>query len=481
MEMTKEIYSKARFSRDKRFDGMFFIAVHTTKIFCRPICPANPPKEKNVSYYISAAAALDAGYRPCLRCRPETAPGSPVWKGTETTVDRALNLIRNGFLNDKSVEDLSDYLGISTRHLRRLFQDHLGTTPIKVAQSNRLFFAKQLIMESNLPITEIAFASGFKSVRRLNAVFKKLFDRSPSEMRKREKHLDSGLKISLPYRLPYNFKHMLSFFKDRCIDGVEDVSDTFYKRHIRLNETFGSICVSQSQRGNALELDLKLNKLDDLFYIVQNVKRMFDLDTNIEAVYSHLKNSSALPELFKEPFHLPGSWDLFEFSIRAILGQQISVKAATTLATRIADRYGKKVDLNSTLLQCFPNASELAEASFSDIGLTKTRTQTLIDFVKAVNNKDVLLTFTTRRKDLLKQLVAIKGIGYWTAHYISMRGLSDPDAFPDTDLGVIKAFKKYTPDVTQGGVKALSEQWKPWRSYATLSLWNALQENHGRN
>ena len=289
MKLSSKVCMNARLSKDKRFDGTFFTAVYTTKIFCRPICPANAPKEENVTYYFSAAAASSAGFRPCLRCRPESAPGSPVWNGTSTSVDRAIALINSGFLNNKSVQELSDYLGISERHLTRLFNEHIGSSPKKVASLQRLLFAKQLVIDSVLPITEIAFASGFHSLRRFNDAFLTMFERSPSQLRRQKKVTHSNLIISLNYRLPFSFRFTLSFFRNRAIAGVEDIGDDYYSRTIHINDTIGTIKLTDDSENQTLLVHLDLNQTNDLFIIIQKVKQLFDLNSNLDLIYSHLK------------------------------------------------------------------------------------------------------------------------------------------------------------------------------------------------
>lgn len=477
MKLNSETCRNARLSKDKRFDGTFFTAVLTTKIYCRPICPANPPKETNVTYYFSAAAASEAGFRPCLRCRPETAPGSPVWNGTSTTIDRAIALINSGFLNEKSVQELSDYMGVSERHLTRLFNEHIGSSPKKVSTLQRLLFAKQLVIDSSLSITEIAFASGFQSLRRFNDAFLKMFERSPSILRKQKKVTQANLVISLQYRLPFSFQFILSFFKFRGISDVEDVGEDYYARTIRINDTEGSIKITDDSVNQKLLVELHLNQTNDLFLIIQKVKQLFDLNSNLEMIYTHLKNDELLAKCITEANNLPGSWDIFEFSVRAILGQQVSVKAATTFATRIAKKYGKVIQTEGALNLLFPTSHELRDASFEGIGLTKTRTQTLIRFISALNSNQITLELTSDLETFVKQLKTVKGIGDWTANYIAMRGLSDPNAFPDTDLGIIKAMQKHQPEISQKEIVAYSERWKPWRSYATLVLWNSLHED----
>ena len=338
-----------RRSRDARFDGKFFIAVTSTRIYCRPICPARSPKDENVRYYATAAAAQAAGFRPCLRCRPEASPGSPAWSGTSSVVSRGLRLIGDGALDREGVEELADRLGVTARHLRRLFVQHLGATPIEVALTRRVHFAKKLIDETRLPIAQVAFASGFGSLRRFNGEIRRTFSRTPTELRKlSRKRSDSSdcYRFRLAYRPPYDWAQVIGFLAARATPGVEIVEADRYRRTIAIGETSGSITVAPADEGAALILEVQFGDPRALLTIVERVRRMFDLGADPSLIAEQLSGDALLRRATAAHagIRTPGAWDAFEITVRAILGQQISVKAATTIAGRIAERWGSQLD-----------------------------------------------------------------------------------------------------------------------------------------
>ena len=484
-----EIYEQARLSRDTRFDGRFFVGVKTTGIYCRPICPANAPKSENVTFYPTAAAAGEAGFRPCLRCRPECAPGTPAWAGTSTTVRRGLRLIADGALDDGDVERLADRLGVTSRHLRRLFTKHLGASPLAVAHTQRLHFAKRLIDQTTLPMKDIAIASGFGSTRRFNDAFQITYGRPPSELRRRQGAVvDTGaLTVQLPYRLPFGWDNLLAFFKARAIPGVEVVHTGRYLRSISVDGTSGVIDVCDG--GQNVSLTLHGIGTRSLFPIVQRVRGMFDLDASTHDMRRVLAGDRHIKSLLrKQPgIRVPGAWDGFELTVRAILGQQVSVSAATTLAGRIAARYGEPINvavsgIESTDLprRTFPEPGKLMHAHFTDLGLIRSRAATIRQVAKAVDTGSLTFDPAQDPDNFCRSLVAIKGIGDWTAQYVAMRTLKDPDAFPYSDLGLLRAF-----DVPGGermkpaGLKERSDAWRPWRAYAALLLWSSDANSGG--
>jgi AraC family transcriptional regulator of adaptative response / DNA-3-methyladenine glycosylase II len=485
-----EIYERARLARDSRFDGHFYVAVKTTGIYCRPICPANAPKSKNVSFFPSAAAAGEAGYRPCLRCRPESAPGTPAWSGTSTTVRRGLRLISTGALDDGNVELLADRLGVTSRHLRRLFNTHLGASPLAVAHTQRLHFAKRLIDETQLPMSHIADAAGYGSTRRFNDAFKNTYDRSPRDLRsfrdRRESNDKSAtLAVNLPYRAPFNWDAMLEFFAHRAIPGVEAVSGKAYKRTISINDTHGVIEIQPAAKKGYLTLTLDGVATGSLFEVVQRTREIFDLDAPVAEIEKTLKKDRKLAALLKahKGIRVPGAWDGFELAVRAILGQQISVAAATTLAGRIAKRYGGALKLDnqspeSSLATIFPTPVRLSRARFNDIGLVKSRAATIRSLSVAVIRGDINFDFSQDPDEFCEKMKSIKGIGDWTAQYVAMRVLKHPDAFPTADLGLLKAIE--APErVSPSTLTQRAENWRPWRAYAALLLWNSLSGSGG--
>lgn len=477
-----QVYERARLSRDARFDGRFFIGVKTTGIYCRPICPANSPKSKNITFYPTAAAAGEAGFRPCLRCRPECAPGTPAWQGTSTTVRRGLKLIAEGALDAGDVENLAERLGVTSRHLRRLFGQHLGASPLAVAHTQRLHFAKRLIDQTSLPMSDIAVAAGFGSTRRFNDAFRRTYQRSPRELRKRRGVSDpaAGLTVKLPYRTPFCFSELLDFFAGRAIPGVEIVHDGRYLRSVVIDDSPAVIDI----RDDAANIRLSVHGANtkSLLPIIQRVRTMFDLDTSPADVVSVLGKDPFLKRrLRKHPgIRVPGVWDGFELLVRAILGQQISVAAATTLSGRLARRYGSKISVDIPGLPsefvpgiAFPTAKKLLRARLGDLGIIRSRAETIRRVSKAVVEGQVRFDDTQSVDEVCQALVAIKGIGEWTAQYVAMRALKDPDAFPDSDLGLLRAFDAPEKDrMKPKELKLRAEAWRPWRSYAALLLWS---------
>ena len=484
--MDRVICDRARLARDPRFDGLFFIGVKSTGIYCRPICPAPSPRPENIVYYPTAAAAAADGLRPCLRCRPETAPGSPAWNGTSATVTRAMNLIRQGALEDGSVDHLAARLGLSARHLRRLFRLHIGATPKTIADHQRLLFAKQLIVETDLPITQVAMAAGYGSIRRFNAAFAKGLGRSPSDLRsvRHQKRHRSNSEIScslrLNYRPPYDWDRMLAFFRERVIPGVEHVDGGTYRRSIRLLDCRGAIAIRHASKGFALKLDISLTDNRHLMAVVERIRRMFDLDANPQAIHQTLAKDPLLDQLIRKApgLRLPGSWDPFETSIRAVVGQQISVKAAITQLGRIARLAGPLYDQggNAHLLHYFPTAAELASIDMASIGLPTKRKATIVQLSRNVASGELRLDAAGGCSRFVDALTAIPGIGSWTANYVAMRGLGEPDAFPASDLGIVKALQDGTIRPTSSEVAARAEAWRPWRAYAAVYLWQIQEQ-----
>lgn len=483
------IFEQARISRDARFDGRFFIGVKTTGIYCRPVCPANTPKSENVSFFPTAAAAGEAGFRPCLRCRPECAPGTPAWQGTSTTVRRGLRLIADGALDDGDVERLSERLGVTSRHLRRLFTRHLGASPLAVAHTQRLQFAKRLIDQTSLPMVDIAVAAGFGSTRRFNDAFKHTYGRTPRELRKRRAAIEpsAGLTVQLPYRSPFSFRQLLQFFAGRAIPGVEVVYEGRYLRSVRI-DGLDSVIDIRDGDGHVL-LTVHAASTRSLLPVIQGVRGMFDLDASPGDVARVLSRDERLRHLLKlQPgVRVPGVWDGFELTIRAILGQQISVAAATTLSGRLAKRYGEPLNVEvpdipdaARLGRVFPDANSLLHARLGDLGIIRSRADTIRRVARAVVDGEISFDPSQDTAEFCRSLVAIKGIGEWTAQYVALRALKDPDAFPHTDLGLLRAFDTADRErMKPAELKARSEAWRPWRAYAALLLWSSGENSGG--
>jgi AraC family transcriptional regulator of adaptative response / DNA-3-methyladenine glycosylase II len=475
MQLSTAICSRARKTRDPRFDGRFFIGVLTTRIYCRPICPVRSPKEENIRYFPSAAAAAEAGLRPCLRCRPECSPGTPAWLGTSATVSRALRLIGESALEGIGMDALAESLGIGSRHLRRLFLQHLGASPIAVAQTRRLHFAKKLIDETQLPMREIALSAGFGSVRRFNATFQDTYKRSPTHLRKlaHQKQSDPADEycFQLRFRPPFAWNALLDFLAPRATPGVESVSGSFYRRNISIQEHSGWIDASLSPSAHAVSLRIHFPEPRWLFLIVERVRQMFDLAADPQVIGSHLRlqpqlrdRVDALPGL-----RVPGCWDPFELAIRAVLGQQVTVKGATTLAARLVRAFGKPLLTTQGLTHLFPAPEVLADSDLQTIGLPRARANCLRNLARAVRDKELVFTGIADTDEFKTHFCKLPGIGSWTANYVAMRALAEPDAFPASDLGLLHASGVRTPRE----LEQISQNWRPWRAYAAMYLWQA--------
>jgi AraC family transcriptional regulator of adaptative response / DNA-3-methyladenine glycosylase II len=457
--MTVRAWERARRARDARFDGRFFVGVVSTGIYCRPVCPAPTPKASNVRYFPTAAAAAEAGFRPCLRCRPEASPGAPAWLGAPVSVARALRLIGESALDDGGVEDLAVRLGIGSRHLRRLFLRHLGATPVAVAQTRRVHFAKNLIDQTMLPMTQIALASGFGSVRRFNATFRELYGRPPSELRRtRTLREATGGRYTfhLDYRPPFEWRSLLQFLAARAIPGVESVSGMEYRRTIFLDNEAGSLSVRRATGANALIAEIRFPEPAALFRIVERVRRMFDLGADPAAVGAVLGDDPQLQPLVRRwpGMRVPGCFDSFELCVRAILGQQVSVKAASALAGRIAAEFGQPTPEGAL----FPGPAALAETDLAQLGMPRQRARTIRELAARVASGALALDRLCGAEQIEQALTEVPGIGAWTAQYIALR-LGEPDAFPATDLH-LKRFARR------------AARWSPWRAYAAMYLWN---------
>jgi len=473
---------KARLSRDARFDGLFFTAVTSTRIYCRPVCPAPSPKPENVRYYATAAAAEAAGFRPCLRCRPELAPGNDAWQRGDHAIARTLKLMEGGTLDDLSVDAMAERVGIGARQLRRLFVERLGAPPISVHTTRRLLFAKQLLTETTLPVTEVALASGFRSLRRFNAAFLQANRISPRELRRHPTAAaGEALTLRLGYRPPYDFEAILAFLRGRALPGVEMVDETSYSRVFGSPEAPGWLELS-AWPGNehALRLRLHCPQPAQMLGVVSKLRRMFDLDADPQSIGDALKQSTVLKPLHrKRPgLRLPGGWDGFEITVRAVLGQQVSVAAARTLATRIVQRYGSPVAGAPApgLERLFPGPEALADVDLREVGLTTARAATVRGVARALLDGRIDFRSEQPLDEFVARWVELPGIGEWTAHYMAMRALSHPDAFPAADLILRRAAAGNGPELTTKALTSLAEAWRPWRAYAVMHLWRSASD-----
>ncbi len=473
MELNRRVCDRARHSHDARFDGRFFIAVTSTGIYCRPICPARTAKDEHVRYYPSAAAAEAAGFRPCLRCRPEASPGTPAWSGTSGLVSRALRLISDGALDDDGVERLADRLGVTSRHLRRLFLRHLGATPHDVALTRRLHFAKKLVDETTLAFHQVAFASGFGSLRRFNGEIRRMYARTPTELRRLTQQRvvadPECYRFRLAYRPPFAWNALLTFLAARATPGVESVDGRRYRRTITVDGKNGAISISPLEQDSALSLEVRFPDPRALLFIVERVRRMFDLGADPAVIGEHLCTDTLLRGLLaKHPgIRTPGTWDGFELAVRAIVGQQISVRAATTIAGRIAGMFGSPVTDGGGLNRLFPTPAQLSHAAIEQAGMMRARAETIRSLARHVSAGTISLSSCTDGRSTVSALRTVPGIGDWTAEYIAMRALGEPDAFPSGDL----VLRRITGARTPHELSLRSEAWRPWRAYAVMLLW----------
>ncbi len=469
---------QARRSRDPRFDGLFFTAVHSTRIYCRPVCPA--PYAKRVSYYANAAAAEAAGYRPCLRCRPELSPSDGTWRRGDAAIARALTLIDQGALADAPLSRLAARVGLGERQLRRLFVERLGAPPVGVHGTRRLLFAKQLLTETALPVTEVAMAAGFGSLRRFNAAFQDAYRMPPRDLRRQPgvaaRADGDTLTLRLGYRPPYDFAAMLDFLRGRALPGVERVDDAAYARVIASPDgAHGWLRVSPWPGEHALRLELHAVPAARLLDVVQRLRRMFDLDAAPQVIADALSADPRLrPLLALRPgLRLPSGWDGFEIAVRAVLGQQVSVAAARTLATRLSQRFGERLPapFGDGLEHLFPTPESLAGADLEPIGLTRARAATVRGVAAALLDGRGDFRPEHGLDEFAARWVALPGIGPWTAQYIAMRALGHPDAFPSGDLVLRKALADGGAAPTEKATAARAERWRPWRAYAVIHLW----------
>jgi AraC family transcriptional regulator of adaptative response / DNA-3-methyladenine glycosylase II len=479
------ICEQARRSRDARFDGLFFTAVATTGIYCRPTCPAPPAKARNVDYYPSAAAAEAAGFRPCLRCRPELSPAEGSWRRGDGALARALKLIDQGFLADAPLAALADRVHVGERQLRRLFAERLGAPPIGVHGTRRLLFAKQLLTETALPVTEVALAAGFGSLRRFNACFRSAYGLAPRELRQRPGTAQGDvLTLRLAYRPPYDFPAMLDFLRGRALPGVERVDADAYVRVIGDSAAPGWLRVSQWQQGgeatHALRLELHGCPPTQMLALVERVRRMFDLDADPGAIAPVLSRDATLRALLRRRpgLRLPSGWDGFEIAVRAIIGQQVSVAAARTVTARLAQRHGTALPTNLAmhgLLHLFPTPAQMVDADLSAIGLPAARAATIRTMARALVEGRVDFRVEQTLEDFVARWTALPGIGPWTAHYLAMRALGHPDAFPAGDLVLQKHLlgdvPAANPRVRAAALDQRAEAWRPWRAYAVIQVW----------
>ena len=474
MNLTREQCYRAVISRDARFDGRFFVGVSSTRIYCRPVCPSKKPALANCNFFRHAAAAEVAGYRPCLRCRPELAPGHAPIDSANQLATAAIKQIEEGILSDHGISAFAMRLGVSTRHLRRIFNENLGVTPIQLAQTHRLLLARQLLIDTDLPIIDVAFASGFSSLRRFNALFLKRYSAAPRVLRQNKRRVTeaNSCVCRLSYRSPFDWESLLAFFSRRVFAGVEEVSDGLYRRTVEIGAHRGWISVENDAPRCCLRAEVSVSLLPVLMQVLARLRRLFDLQALPAEISSHLGSlAHAHPGL-----RVPGSFDGFEMAVRAILGQQISVRAATTLAARLTQQFGSSIATPfPALTHLGPRADVISKIPVSElaaIGITQARAKSILALAQAVSTGSVSFDPAVSIEKALVRLKELPGIGNWTAQYFAMRALGWPDAFPESDLGILKALGTKTPSQAA----SIAEGWRPWRAYAAMHLWKTLKE-----
>lgn len=485
-ERKRAVYA-AFVSGDARFDGQVFVGVSSTGIYCRTVCTAKTPKYENCTFFRTAAEAEAAGYRPCLTCRPEVAPGMSSVDARTNLARRAALMIREDCASRLSVEELAGRLGYTGRHLRRAFVDEYGVTPSQYAQTCRLLLAKSLLTDSDLTVARVAEASGFGSVRRFNDAFREHYRLTPTDLRKRgrsEAGASGTITVKLGYRPPYRFDELLAFFRERVLQGVELVDDGSYTRAVRIPGPDGAVSqgwvrVMDDSRKNCLVVTMSDSLVACVPQVVGRIRRMFDVDCDPSAVLAGLASlDEAVPGALKEGTRLPGCFDAFETTCRAVLGQQITVAAANKQAARIVERYGRPVETGiEGVGRVWPTPAEILllnpiEAALGELGVIRTRSRVIAELARMHEDGELNLRPGAIVEDQMRRLLETKGIGPWTANYIAMRAMSHPDAFLEADAGV----KHALPDLTPAQRLDLAEGWRPWRSYAVVSLWNSLND-----
>jgi AraC family transcriptional regulator of adaptative response / DNA-3-methyladenine glycosylase II len=469
-------------TRDARFDGVFFVGVTSTNVYCRPICPAKTPKAGNCRFFASPALAEQAGFRPCLRCRPELAPGSAPIDDGQRIARLIVQRLDEGHFDEKGgLEDIASQFELSSRQIRRIVNNELGVTPIQLLLTRRLLLAKQLLTETTLPVTDVAFASGFSSLRRFNDAFSRRYGMPPTRLRRQARAGDTvslngeTSTLLLAYRPPYDWPGMLTFLRARALAGVEHVTAEAYVRTVRLAGATGWIAVTRAPQKHALRVEFTHSLTPVLPRLLSRLRALFDLDARPDLIAKHLAKDTRLTAAVRANpgLRLPGAFNGFEMGLRAILGQQVTVKAATTIAGRLVYAFGEPIATPiASLDRLTPEPARLAAASLDDIarhGIVAARARSVIAFARTQMSGALRLDdgLAHAPEEAIRLLAELPGIGPWTAHYIAMRALGWPDAFPKEDIAV----RKKLGNVSAQEAEALSQRWRPWRSYAVVHLW----------
>ncbi|MBS0326175.1 MAG: DNA-3-methyladenine glycosylase 2 [Proteobacteria bacterium] len=475
MPLDSESCYRALATHDRRFDGRFFVGVRTTGVYCRPVCGARLPRRENCRFFTSAAAAEAGGYRPCLRCRPELAPGLASVDASAQFAQAAVRLIEEGVLEHGGVDALAARIGVTSRHLRRIFDAEFGVSPVEYAQTQRLLLAKRLLTDTSLPVLDVAYASGFKSLRRFNALFSTRYRMAPSHLRRATAPAAAPgvLRFELAYRPPFAWDALLAFLAARAIPGVEHVERGRYLRTLAIahrgQRAAGHIAVAHARRRSAVQLEVSPDLACVVPAVIGRVRQAFDLGCDPAPIAARLGDlAQTMPGL-----RVPGTCDGFEVAARAVIGQQISVAAARTLLGRLAAAFGEPLagDVPRAIMHVFPAPAAIAARPIAElraIGLPASRAQTLADLARSVASGTIALVPGAGVERTMAALESIRGIGRWTSSYIAMRALGWPDAFLESDLGVLKALG----ETSAAQARRRSEAWRPWRAYAVIHLWS---------
>ena len=483
MEQDHRSLYNALTARDPRFDGVFFVGVTSTGIYCRPICPAKTPKAANCRFFDTAQEAEAAGFRPCLRCRPELAPGTAPVDDAQRIARLIVQRLEEGQLDDEAgLEAIADQFELSSRQIRRIVQKELGVPPIQLLLTRRLLLAKQLLTETAWPMTEVAFASGFSSLRRFNDAFSRRYGMPPTRLRR--KAIDGAAAIGdretsilqLSYRPPYDWNVVLAFLRARALAGVELVTGEAYARTVQFGGVKGWIRVARAKKAHALLLEFTHSLTPALPALLGRTRALFDLDARPDVIAKRLRKDPRLARALKANpgLRVPGAFNGFEMGLRAILGQQVTVKAATTIAGRFVEAFGEPIATPITgLNRLTPAAARVSKASVDDIarhGIVAARARSILALARMQGSGELCLDSGGHHKpdESIRRLAELPGIGPWTAHYIAMRALRWPDAFPKEDIAV----RKNLGGVTAREAEAMSQPWRPWRSYAVMHVWN---------
>lgn len=475
----RDVLERARRSRDPRFDGKFFVAVLSTGIYCRPICPVR--LSSAVHYYATAAAAAEAGFRPCLRCRPEAAPGSPAWIGTSAVVRRILRLINEGALDTGSVKDLSARIGMGSRHLNRLLAQQVGASPVAIAQTRRLHFAKRLLDETDLRATDIALAAGYGSVRRFNEAFKATYKKSPMQLRRRHARGSqeaSEITLKFFYRPPYDWNHAITFLSARAVPGLESVDASGYARYLRTATGHTFVRISSCEGEHALQMQVRGAPPAELFELSSRARRVFDLTADPAQIADAFMTDALLAPLAERRpgLRVIGVWDPFECTVRALLERQLGRFAAKTATTELVARAGQTIDAGlDGLTHLFPTASALAAADLSNLPMTPLQRLALRALSRAV--RDGIVCFSDSLEKITASLTAIPGLDDWVAQVVALRAFGDPDAFPIQDQILRHQAPDRTRTLSERELEERAQVWRPWRGYAACQLWAEAEKN----